>query len=113
MLPLTKKLHQTRHYCGCQEVRVERSLIWLSPERPCQSLIQRRMLAANHCTEHRVPNRGVREGTEGVEGICNPIGRTTISTNQTAQNSQGLINKGVHMALAAYLEENNLFMHQW
>jgi hypothetical protein len=28
-----------RHYCGCQEVHAERSLIWLSPERPCQSLI--------------------------------------------------------------------------
>jgi hypothetical protein len=28
-----------RHYCGCQEVLADRSLIWLSPERPCQSLI--------------------------------------------------------------------------
>jgi hypothetical protein len=27
-------------------------------------------------------NRGVRERTEEAEGICNPIGRTTISTNQ-------------------------------
>jgi hypothetical protein len=25
------------HYCGCQEVLADRSLIWLSPERPCQS----------------------------------------------------------------------------
>jgi hypothetical protein len=25
----------------------------------------------------------VRERTEGAEGVCNPIGRTTISTNQT------------------------------
>ena len=33
---------------------------------------------------------GVREGTEGVEEVCNPIGRTTISTNQTFQSSQGL-----------------------
>jgi hypothetical protein len=40
------------------------------------------MLAANHWAEHKVPSRGVREGTEGVEGICNPTGRTTISTNQ-------------------------------
>jgi hypothetical protein len=37
-----------------------------------------------------VPNRGVRERTKGVEGVCNPIGRTTISMNQTPQNSQGL-----------------------
>ena len=28
-------------------------------------------------------NTGVRECTEGAEGVCNPIGRTTISTNQT------------------------------
>jgi hypothetical protein len=40
------------------------------------------MLTANHWTEHGVPNIRVRERTEGVEGVCNPIGRTT-STNQT------------------------------
>jgi hypothetical protein len=40
------------------------------------------MLAANHWTESPVPKRGVREGTEGVEDFCNPIGRT-ISTNQS------------------------------
>ena len=28
--------------------------------------------------------------TEGVEGDCNPIGRTTISSNLTPQNCQGL-----------------------
>jgi hypothetical protein len=28
--------------------------------------------------------------TEGAEGDCNPIGRTTISTNQSPQSSQGL-----------------------
>ena len=27
-----------RHYCGCQEVYAERSLIWLSSHRPFQSL---------------------------------------------------------------------------
>ena len=44
------------------------------------------MLTANHWTEHKVPNGGVRERTEGV---CNPIGRT-ILTNQIHQSSQGL-----------------------
>jgi hypothetical protein len=29
-----------------------------------------------------VPNGRVREGTEGAEWVCNPIGRTTLSTNQ-------------------------------
>jgi hypothetical protein len=41
------------------------------------------MLAVNHWTEHRVTNRGVGEGAEGVEGVCNPIRRTTIANNQT------------------------------
>jgi hypothetical protein len=47
-------------------------------------------LTANHWTEHRVPNGGVRERTKGVEGVCSPIERATISTNQTPQSSQGL-----------------------
>jgi hypothetical protein len=29
------------------------------------------MFAANHWTEHGVPNRGVRERTEVVEEVCN------------------------------------------
>jgi hypothetical protein len=41
------------------------------------------MLADVHWTEYRGPNGGVRERTEGVEDVCNPIGRTTVSTNQT------------------------------
>jgi hypothetical protein len=44
--------------------------------------ILRWLLTTNHWTEYRIPNKGVRESTEGVEGVCNPIGRT-ISTNQT------------------------------
>jgi hypothetical protein len=28
----------------------------------------------------------VREITEGVEGVCNPIGRTTILTNQNPRD---------------------------
>jgi hypothetical protein len=30
-----------------------------------------------------VPNGKARERTKEVEGVCNPIGRTIISTNQT------------------------------
>jgi hypothetical protein len=41
------------------------------------------MLAANYWTEHKVPSRKVRKRAERVEGVCNTIGRTTISTNQT------------------------------
>jgi hypothetical protein len=52
--------------------------------------IQRQMLATDHWTENRVPNGGVRERTGGAEGVCNPIGRTTIWTNQSSQSFQGL-----------------------
>jgi hypothetical protein len=45
------------------------------------------MITANHWTEHMDPNGGVRERTETAEGVCNPIGRTTITTNQIPQNS--------------------------
>jgi hypothetical protein len=40
-----------------------------------------------------VHSGGVRERTEGTEGVWNPLGRTIILTNQTLphpQNSQGL-----------------------
>jgi hypothetical protein len=49
--------------------------------------IQRWMLSANHWTKHYFPNG---ERTEGAEDVCNPIGKRTISTNQTPQSSQGL-----------------------
>jgi hypothetical protein len=52
--------------------------------------IQMWMLVANHQTEHRDHNGGVRGRTEGAEGLWSPIGRTTISTNQIPQSSQEL-----------------------
>jgi hypothetical protein len=48
------------------------------------------MLTAIYWTEHRVPKEGARERTQGAEGVCSPIGGTTISTNQYPQSSQGL-----------------------
>jgi hypothetical protein len=45
--------------------------------------IQRWMLTANHWPEHSIPSGGVRERTEGPEGVCNPIGRKTLSRNHT------------------------------
>jgi hypothetical protein len=48
------------------------------------------MLTVNHWTEHRAPNGGVSERTEGSEGVCNPIGRTTLPTNTTSRSSQKL-----------------------
>jgi hypothetical protein len=40
--------------------------------------------------KHRVPSKGARECTQGAEGICSPIGRRTILTNQYLQSSLGL-----------------------
>jgi hypothetical protein len=48
----------------------------------CEALPEPYILAANHWTECRVPSRGFGEVTEGVEGVSNPIERTTISPNQ-------------------------------
>jgi hypothetical protein len=42
------------------------------------------MLAANHETEHRDYNGGVRRRTEEAKGVCNPIVKT-IPTNQTSR----------------------------
>jgi hypothetical protein len=39
------------------------------------------IVIANHQTEPGYPNGRARRRTEGAEGECNPIERTTISTN--------------------------------
>jgi len=36
--------------------------------------------------DHRAPNGGARESIQGAEGVCNPIGGTTICTNQYPQS---------------------------
>jgi len=56
---------------------------------PRTLLIQLSMLTSNHCTEQGDLNEGIRERTEGIEGICNPTGRTTISSNQTPPELSG------------------------
>jgi hypothetical protein len=48
------------------------------------------MLAANHQIEHRDHNEGIMGRTDGSEGVCNPMGRGTISTKQMPLSSQGL-----------------------
>jgi hypothetical protein len=40
------------------------------------------MLTVSYWTDHRAPNGGAREITQGAKGICNPIGGTTLWTNQ-------------------------------
>ena len=40
--------------------------------------IQEWMLKVIYWMEHRVHKGGSRESTQGAEGVCNPIGETTI-----------------------------------
>jgi hypothetical protein len=47
------------------------------------------ILGANHQTELRGPGWGAERRAGGIEGYCNPIGRT-ISDGQTTQCPQGL-----------------------
>jgi hypothetical protein len=49
--------------------------------------IQKWMLTVISRMEHRAHNGGAREITQGAEGVCNPIGGTTIWTNQYPQSS--------------------------
>jgi hypothetical protein len=35
-------------------------------------------LRVNYWMDHRAPNGGARESTQGAKGVCNPIGGTTI-----------------------------------
>jgi hypothetical protein len=48
------------------------------------------------------PDGGVRRRTEGVEEVCNPIGRTTVSTNQMSQSSQSLNHKCTHEGIHGF-----------
>ena len=40
--------------------------------------------------EQGVPDGGVEEGTEGAEGVYNPMKGATVSTGQIPQSFQGL-----------------------
>jgi hypothetical protein len=53
--------------------------------------------------EHRAPNGGARESTQGAKGVCNPIGGTTIWSNQYPQS----------LCLAAEVVEDGLVGHHW
>jgi hypothetical protein len=51
-----------------------------------------------------IPNGGARESTQVAEGVCIPIGGTTIWTNQYPPEL---------VSLAAYVSEDGLVGHQW
>jgi hypothetical protein len=76
----------------------------------CQSL-------TNTETELRISDRGVVEGTEGVEGVCSPLEGAIVSTGQTpGAPGDRTINQRIHMeqpmALATYVAEDGIVGHQ-
>jgi hypothetical protein len=62
------------------------------------------MLTVIYRMEHRAPNGEARESTPGAEGVCNPIGGTTICTNQYPPEL---------VSLAVYVAEDGVFDHHW
>jgi hypothetical protein len=60
-------------------------------------------------------NEGARESTQGAKGVCNPLGRTVIPTNQNSKSSQGLkhLSRNTHCTPVAYVAEDGLVGHQW
>jgi hypothetical protein len=56
----------------------------LFPERLCQCL-KNTEVDAKSSIRWSTGNERARESTQGAEGVCNPIGRTTKSTNQSSQ----------------------------
>ena len=53
-------------------------------------------------------NEGARESTQGAEGVCNPIGGTTI---WTIQHPHPPLPRAV--SLVAYVGKDGLVSHQW
>ena len=64
---------------------------------------QKWMFTVSYRMEHRAPNGGPRESTQGAEEFCNPIGGTTIWTNHTREP----------LTLAAYVSKDGLVSHHW
>jgi hypothetical protein len=50
----------------------------MSEESQFENDVYKWMLTVSYCLDHRAPNGGARESTQGAKGICNPIGGTTL-----------------------------------
>ena len=72
-------LHMPERFCWRDPV----ILIW-GYASACQ--IQKWMFTVIYWMDHRASNGGARESIQGAEGVCNPIGGTTIWTNQYPQS---------------------------
>jgi hypothetical protein len=87
-------------------VLADRSLIKLSPKRPCQNL--------TNTEANGDPYGGVRKRTEAAEGFCNLIVRTTILTPDHSElpGTKPPTKEGP-LAPAAYVAEDGLVRHQF
>ena len=68
------------------------------------------MLTVSYWMDHRAPNGGARESTQGAKGICNPIGGTKYELTSTLSPFTPLPEI---MSLSAYVSEDTLVGHQW
>jgi hypothetical protein len=76
------------------------------------------MFTDKHRTECGDPNGEDKAKTVGAEGVCNLIGRTTISTKKDlptlpGTNHQPKNTQGVPMAPVGYVAEDCLIWHHW
>ena len=53
--------------------------------------------------ENRAPNEGARERKQGAKGVCNPIGGSTIWTNQYPPELVSLAKYVAEMAKSAII----------
>ena len=72
-------------YCGCREVRADGSLIWLSPERLCQSLTNTEADARNQSAiklSMGSPMKELEKGLKVLKEVCSLMEGATVLTAQ-------------------------------
>ena len=61
------------------------------------------MLTVSYWMDHRAPNGGAKESTQGAGGMCNPIGGKHYELTSTPEL----------FTLAAYASKDGLVGHHW
>ena len=106
------------HYCGCWEVLADRSLIWLFPERLCQSLTKTEAESHSQLSMGS-PMEKSEKGMKGLRGFAAPWRKEQYQ--QARPPPPELLDTGPStkenmeepVALAAYVAEDGLVEHQW
>ena len=62
------------------------------------------MLTVSYWMDHRAPNGGARESTQGAKGICNPY---------RLEQHYELTSTPELLTLAAYVSKDGLVSHHW